>query len=188
MFVVSSQKKRNETRRDGFSLVELLVVVVIIGVLASVGFVAYQAYIDTSRDGVSESNWNSLKRMLEVDEMSINSGISARSKMSENASTATTCKLWKAGVITEMNTQKDNPFGGVSVAIDGNALNSPPASTITWKRGEMLVACADECSLMSSAAFALQVCVCTATDTCITDANNTADNVCTTPPAARVCP
>jgi len=173
--------------RQGFSLVELLVVVVIIGLLASVGFISYQAYITTSRDSVSESNWDSLRRMLEVDEMAMTSGINARSTMSQGTAGTSNCKSWKSQVMTEMNRQKDNPFGGANVAIDGNLMNTPPNGTITWNRGQMLVACADECAAIDSADFALQVCVCTEEETCTTSEVDRSADVCTTPPAARTC-
>ena len=41
---------------NGFSLVELLVVVAIIGVLAGVGIVGYDSYVDSTRLKVLEQN------------------------------------------------------------------------------------------------------------------------------------
>jgi prepilin-type N-terminal cleavage/methylation domain-containing protein len=56
-------KVKNATKK-GFSLVELLVVVAIIGVLAGVGIVAYNGYIDSAKDTVNEANAGQLARKI----------------------------------------------------------------------------------------------------------------------------
>ena len=43
--------------QKGFSLVELLVVVAIIGVLAGVGIVGYQSYTDSAKNRVGVANF-----------------------------------------------------------------------------------------------------------------------------------
>ena len=64
-----------KTLQKGFSLVELLVVVAIIGVLAGVGIVGYQSYTDSAKSRVAVANFNSVKRFVETELTLLNNNI-----------------------------------------------------------------------------------------------------------------
>ena len=49
---------------QGFSLIELLVVVAIIGILAAVGIVGYQGYIDAAKKETALANGNLIARAI----------------------------------------------------------------------------------------------------------------------------
>lgn len=61
--------------QKGFSLVELLVVVAIIGVLAGVGIVGYQSYTDSAKSRVALANFNSVKRFVDTELTLLNNNI-----------------------------------------------------------------------------------------------------------------
>jgi type IV pilus assembly protein PilA len=68
-----------KTLQKGFSLVELLVVVAIIGVLAGVGIVGYQGYTDSAKERVAFANYNSVKRFIDTELVLLNNNIQTTS-------------------------------------------------------------------------------------------------------------
>ena len=77
--------------QKGFSLVELLVVVAIIGVLAGVGIVGYQSYTDSAKSRVALANFNSVKRFTETELTLLNNNIQTVSGALSAAETAGSC-------------------------------------------------------------------------------------------------
>ena len=54
--------------QKGFSLVELLVVVAIIGVLAGVGIVGYDRYVENTKQKVFEQNVQTILSLIHISE------------------------------------------------------------------------------------------------------------------------
>ena len=102
-----------KTLQKGFSLVELLVVVAIIGVLAGVGIVGYQGYTDSAKERVSIANFNSVKRFVETELTLLNNNIQTTSAAINAFST--NC----AGTTTSFDNAADNTANNLGAFLQG---------------------------------------------------------------------
>lgn len=146
-------------RQSGFSLIELLVAVAIIGVLAVAGFFAYKNYIDAARDQRVFSDGSEIHRAIETDVLAAKIG-STTGGLSTGITSESKCSELLELAIRNINVeqQKINPFNASPLVV-----NSPLAQPLI-KRGSVYLSCSDSDAKISSSEFYLQTCICTESD------------------------
>lgn len=64
-FMVKVMNDYRLTSNNGFTLIEVMIVVAIIGILSAIAFPLYNGYVQSAREGVVQQNLDSLKLFLE---------------------------------------------------------------------------------------------------------------------------
>ena len=112
-----------KNKNKGFTLIELLVVVAIIGILASVGVVAYNGYTESAKKaGVASNHANTMKFIgAELAKCNIDSNVmedaAGTAKLDCTATgTAGTVATAAAASITSRSKEFKNPYGSATLA------------------------------------------------------------------------
>ena len=119
--------------RKAFTLIELLVVVAIIGILSSVGVVAYNGYTKSAKEKVTESNFNKINKALVLEFMNCELDSSKlifnnHSCSNSNAPSANLIGNYITGTL-----KIKNPYG--SSLINSNPCNQGTVSISTPSKG-----------------------------------------------------
>ena len=180
-------------KNAAFSLIELLVVIAIIGILASIGAVGYNSYITRSQEQASLADFNQLGRIIRQDGIALQENLGVNSAFISGLSQASLCEDWRDRIVSRINDDKENSFDDGVVAVDGNNCGSGATQctlesdgTKSWKQGQFLIFCANECSAVGAADFRIKACLCRTDSTCQTTIE-TADDKCGTPPDGKNC-
>lgn len=175
----------------GFSLIELLVVIAIIGILASVGLVAYQTYITSTKDDAGIATADEVVNLLEYDHASITSDISSRSALNQNLGKTSWCRDQVDQIVFQLNTVQNKTnthddacpfaFNGNRAWRQADYLDTSnnvnyfaqcpvqiSGASIDVPRGSLMVACVNSIATIESSQYRLFTCFCSGEDSCAT--------------------
>jgi len=160
----------------GFSLVELLVVVAIIGILAAIGTINYLKYVENANIAVVSSNLSSVASALKSDIASINAEINPTSSLLDGVN-VNTCEDIAIATVNFINKKSNfkNPYrkneANVTAAY-GNYMTATLGDKIAQVspliKGSIIVSCSDPTARPTDIAFLIYECSCD-TDNCAFD-------------------
>ena len=172
---------RSKSGIKGFSLIELLVVVAIIGVLATVGTIAYQSYVDNTKQEVSISNTDKIHRAFSQDYIALLSDLGGQTAVGDESiegyqvNRHDTCLKYIDKSVENINIHFKNAYDDkivYAVNLHREAYEafdfSPPRSP-RLQAGQIGLLCADACAAVESTRFYMRRCSCTGREECILD-------------------
>ena len=116
----------------GFSLIELLVVVAIIGILAAVGVVAYTGYTANAKINIAKTNHTTVTKFMETEFMLCETGVVT--KIFDN--TISCNNITAQGVAGSLSVALDNfenPYG----MVDKANINAVKSGGAAYEAGEL---------------------------------------------------
>ncbi len=162
----------------GFSLIELLVVVAIIGLLAGGGTLAYTTYLDGVKVDRVGQQLSELGKAIDTQMVSASVGSRAGAFSISDPSQAT-CTSWVDSIVEDMNETGQNVFdSSVALAVNGHDLVGA-SDTPLVKAGQISLHCASPSSSVGSDSFAIYQCSCTQPGGCSFDSGD--DGACPLP-------
>ena len=166
MIVTASTNNPLENECEGFRSLELLVVVAIIGILASVGAIAYQSYIDAAQEEVTLEKAQKVDRAFTIDVLTIDNEFDGRTELAtdqDNIDRDSKCIEYIDAAVKSLNSNNVNAYDktipyAVSMHKEAAWANSlsetgtdgeqrlPPLNVTKLKQGQLGMQCASACS------------------------------------------